>query len=564
MRLQALMVLSMLLVILASCNPAQGARSASPPSAGDAQRTTSQRSLVIALAWEPDILEPSRLQVSRESAPLANAFLTLMTPQQEAQPYLAADLPTVENGGWVIHPDGRMETTYRLRTNATWQDGQPVTAHDFVFAHQARLDPAFPAQRLNIERRLERVTAVDDHTLKLEWKGPYRLAGMVAPPDFAPMHRKLLEPLYLEDKAAFIDGPHWREQFIGSGPYRVERWEPGVEVAFRAHDGFVLGKPPIDRLLIRFIPDSNTVVANLLSQTVDVSFNQTIGFPQAQALEQAGWNGKVSYRPHSPRIVEFQMRDWGQSQRASMDVRVRQAALHGIDRASIVDNIYAGKALVAHFWLPPSDPSFPAIDRVIRRYDYDPARAEALLRDAGWVKGGDGITRSAAGEALELPIQNQPNDYDQQEALVVVNNWKAVGITSEVHRLSPQETRDNELRATFPAVSYGRRAFTLEDMVWVSTQVPRADNRWTGQNRPGYVNPALEELWMKVLGTIDRRERDGLLVQALQLMMDDAVVTLTHLQPGVMASSADIAGPELPDLAVAAGALWNVGQWQLK
>jgi peptide/nickel transport system substrate-binding protein len=247
-----------------------------------------------------------------------------------------------------------------------------------------------------------------------------------------------------------------------------------------------------------------------------------------------------------------------------MDVRVRRAALHAIDRASIVDNIYAGKGRVAHFWLPPSDPSFPAIDRVIKRYDYDPARAEALLREAGWAKAGDGIARNSAGEALDLPIQNQPNEFDQQEALVVVDNWKAVGIASEVHRLSRQEIRDNELRATFPSVSYGRRAFTLEDMVWVSTQVPRADNRWTGQNRPGYVNPALEELWMKVLGSIDRREREGLLVTALQLMMDDAVVTLTHLQPGVMASSTDIVGPELPDLAVAAGALWNVGQWKWK
>jgi peptide/nickel transport system substrate-binding protein len=555
------MTLSMLLLLLASCAPATGGPPSAQPSAAETPRAP-QRSLVIALAWEPDILEPSRLQVSRESAPLTNAFLTLMSPQQETQPYLAAELPTVENGSWVIHPDGRMQTTYRLRTNATWQDGQPITAHDFVFAHQVRLDPAFPAQRLTIERRLERVTAVDDHTLVLEWRGPYRLAGMVAPPDFAPLHRRLLEQMYLEDKAAFIDGPHWREQFVGSGPYRVERWEPGVEVAFRAHEGFVLGKPPIDRLLIKFIPDSNTVVANLLGRTADVAFTQTIGFPQGQALEQSGWDGKVSYRPHNPRIVEFQMRDWGHPQRAGMDVRVRRAALHTIDRAGIVDNIYVGKGRVAHFWLPPSDPSFAAIDRVIRRYDYDPARAEALLREAGWSKAGDGIARNAAGEALELPIQNQPNDFDQQEALVIVNTWKAVGITSEIHRLSAQEVRDNELRATFPSVSYGRRAFTLEDMVWVSTQVPRADNRWTGQNRSGYVNPTLEELWTRVLGTIDRGEREALLVQALQLMMDDAVVTLTHQQPGTMAATAGLVGPELPDDAVAAGALWNVGQWQ--
>src|SRR5439155_20929612 len=100
-------------------------------------------------------------------------------------------------------------------------------------------------------------------------------------------------------------------------------------------------------------------------------------------------------------------------------------------------------------------------------------------------------------------------DFDQQEALVVASNWKAVGINSEIHRLSTQETRDAELRSTFPGVSYGRRAFTLDDMVWMSAQVPRPDNRWAGQNRPGYVNPTLEELWTKALGTIDAKEREG-------------------------------------------------------
>lgn len=451
-----------------------------------------------------------------------------------------------------------METTYRLKPNATWQDGKPLTAHDFVFAYQARLDPAFPAHRLGIERRLKAVTALDDYTLFLDWKEAYRLAGMIAPPDFAPMHRQLLEPLYAEDRASFADGPQWRDQFIGGGPYRVERWEPGVEIAFRAHEGFVLGKPPVDRVFMRFIPDANTITANLLGHTADVAFSESIGFPQGQSLEQAGWDGKVQYLPRSPRIVEFQTRDWGHPQRSVFDVRVRRAALHAIDRASIVDNIYAGKGRVAYFWLPPSDPSFAEADRVVQTYAYDPARASALLGQAGWVRVGDGIARNPAGEPLDIPMQNQPNDFDQQEALVVASNWKAVGINSDIHRLSPQELRDSELRSTFAGVSYGRRAFTLEDMVWTSAQVPRPENRWAGQNRSGYVNPVLEERWARVLGTIDRKEREGLLFPALQIMMDDAVVTLTHQQPQVMASNRDVVGPELPDDAVAAGSLWNL------
>lgn len=195
----------------------------------------------------------------------------------------------------------------------------------------------------------------------------------------------------------------------------------------------MLGKPPIDRVLIRFIPDSNTIVANLLSRTVDVWFNPSIGFPQAQALDQSGWDGTVSYPAQSPRIVEFQQRDWGHPQRAGMDVHVRRAALHAIDRAAIVDNIFAGKGRVAYFWLPQSDPSFPAIDRGIRKYEYDATRAETLLRDAGWVKSGDGISRNAAGEPLDLPMQNQPNDIFQWRPLCSGSNeplaqWGSLGV----------------------------------------------------------------------------------------------------------------------------------------
>jgi peptide/nickel transport system substrate-binding protein len=378
------------------------------------------------------------------------------------------------------------------------------------------------------------------------------------------MHSKLLEPMYNDDKAAFIDGPQWREQYVGSGPYRVERWEPGVEVVFRAHDGFVLGKPPIDQLVIKFIPDANTVVANLLGGTVDVSFSQAIGFPQGQALEQAAWSGKVEYKPLSPRILEFQTKDWGSPLKAGFDPRVRRAALYGIDRQSIVDNIYAGRGRVVYFWMPPSDPAFPEVDRAVMKYEFDPARATALLQEAGWTKAGDSPARNSRGESLDIPMQNQPNDFDQQEALVVAANWKTIGINSDIHRLSAQETRDNELRTTFAGISYGRRAFTLDDMIWTSSQIPMPENRWTGQNRGSYSNPELESLWTRALGTIDRNARTGLLIQALQIMMDDAVVSLTHQQPSVMAYNANAMGPEMPDDAVAVGALWNVGQWRWK
>jgi peptide/nickel transport system substrate-binding protein len=273
-----------------------------------------------------------------------------------------------------------METTYKLRANARWHDGTPVTARDFVFARTVRVDPVMPVTTNDVEQRIGRATAVDDQTLFLEWKAPYLWAGNVSLPNFSPMPAHLLEDLYNADKTAFVESPHWRAEFVGAGPYRLASWQQGVEMVLRAHDGFVLGKLPIDQVVVRFITDANTIVANLLSGDVHIAFHSSIGFPQNQALEQAGWPGTLEYWRGNPRYFEFQARDWGNLQRGVLDGRVRQALLHAVDRQAIIDGLYAGKAVAIHFWLPVEDAAFSAVDRVATKYPFDVARAEALLR----------------------------------------------------------------------------------------------------------------------------------------------------------------------------------------
>ena len=90
---------------------------------------------------EPSSLEPSLQPQNREWAALTTGFLSYFDRQGNAVPFLAEELPTLEKGTWTVLPDGRMETTYKLKKNATWQDGQPITADDWVFGFNARMDP---------------------------------------------------------------------------------------------------------------------------------------------------------------------------------------------------------------------------------------------------------------------------------------------------------------------------------------------------------------------------------------------------------------------------------------
>jgi peptide/nickel transport system substrate-binding protein len=454
-----------------------------------------------------------------------------------------------------------METTYGLNPNARWHDGQPITAGDFLFAYEVNMDPAVPSQRRDLLSFFGSIRAPDDATIFIEWKQPYMWAGAVHAPDFSPLPRHLLEGMYRGDKDAFINGPHWRDQFVGSGPYRLERWDPGNEMVLRAHDGFVLGKPLTDELRIKFIADANTTVANMLSGAVDVSFFVTIGFPQNQALEQAGWDGTTEYWRGNSRLIEFQQRDWGNLQRAVLDVRVRRAMLHAIDRQGLVDGIFQGKAPAVHFFLHNSNPAFAAVDRTATKYEYNPQRARALLAEAGWPVGGDGIARNAAGQPLNMEFLAIIGDVENQETSVVMDNWKAVGINSEMIRLTSALTSDNEFRSKFSAVAYTRRGFGMDAMEWVTANISTPERRWAGNNRIGYSNPQLDDLWTRALGTVDPREREPLLVEGIKLMTEDAVVTPTHLQPRAVAYRHGLTGPREPWVDERS-IIWNIWEWR--
>ena len=156
-------------------------------------------------------------------------------------------------------------------------------------------------------------------------------AGAVDSTSFSPWPRHLLEATYQEDKDQFNNSPFCADQYVSGGTGST-RWDPCTEMDFRASDGFVFGKPPIDDLRIRFIQDPTTVVANMLSSDVDAAFFAAIGYPQNLALEQAVWNGKVEYWACELRFLEFQQRDWGSLQRPVLDPRIRKAVLHTIDR----------------------------------------------------------------------------------------------------------------------------------------------------------------------------------------------------------------------------------------
>jgi ABC-type transport system substrate-binding protein len=187
----------------------------------------------------------------------------LTTGQGRGEPFvarLAETLPTTENGLWTLLPDGRMEVTWKLRGDVVWHDGNPITADDVLFTTTVQQDQRLPLVDLAPYKSIESIAAPDARTLVVRWKHPYVYAdkGFVFP---LPKH--LLEVAYQSgDMERFQALPYWTEEFVGTGPYRVRQWMHGIGATLEANERYFLGRPKIDQIDIKFMPDPNTIATS--------------------------------------------------------------------------------------------------------------------------------------------------------------------------------------------------------------------------------------------------------------------------------------------------------------
>src|SRR4051794_4915851 len=133
------------------------------------------------------------------------------------RPILAEAMPSVENGLWQVLPDGRMETTWKIREGAKWHDGMPFTAADLVFTWQVVSDPELPKFKEAPYRSISEVRAVDDRTVTVSWTRTYILADQMFSGNYGmPQPAHLLESAYRNDKASYDQLPYWAEGFVGT------------------------------------------------------------------------------------------------------------------------------------------------------------------------------------------------------------------------------------------------------------------------------------------------------------------------------------------------------------
>lgn len=334
-----------------------------------------------------------------------------------------------------------------------------------------------------------------------------------------------------------------------------------------AFDDYVLGRPKIDRIIVRYISDANTTIANLLSGEIDLV---TIGSLRMEDLDpvnrawQSTGAGQVIPSMTDVHSGRLQFKDpttpWAR------DVRVRQALLHLIDRETIAATFSPG-GTPADLFLAKEDPVYRlAEQRGFARYPYDVTQAERLLTEAGWTRGAGGGFQSATGQRLSIEMRSvETTPVNTRQALAVMDEWRQGGVDSELTNIPNSVANRNELKAATQGIYMGNETVNADVLQsFTSAQVVTAQNSWTGRNFTAYVNPEFDALYGRFANELDPARRQSVQVDLLSWFARELFVLPLYYTAatGITSFRRGIRGPG-PVLPVLKVGTWNIHDWEM-
>ena len=423
---------------------------------------------------------------------------------------------------WEVARDG-LTYTFKLKKGVRWHDGKPFTARDVAFTFYSVLDPkvttphrayfdalvGFPelTNKDNPKRPEELaqkpIEVLDDHTVRFHLRYPYGafLAVLVNP-------RAGIVPEHLL-KGTDLNTAEFNRKPVGTGPFRFVEWRRGDRLVMEANPQYHGGRPALDRLIYRVIPDAVVLLQELRAGGVDFIENppltEVARLKQTPGLQvMVADNTSYTYLGYRQDLAPFD------------DLRVRRAFYHAIDTGTLVSQVLQGYAAVATGQFPPSSWAF---DASVKAYPYDPARAKALLAEAGWKPGADGILVKD-GKRLSFSLRHdQANQSVKDTAVVLQEYLKNVGAEARLEALDWPTFVKKLFASDFEAIVVAWTNFHDPDpfayTIWHSGQ-------WKGRNFAHYKNAKVDEAIEAARRAGTQAERKRHYAEFSKLLMVDA------------------------------------------
>lgn len=500
-RFRAVLATIALSLIITGCAPAaQPAAQPAQPTPPASPTPASGGVLVRAMTSEPAAIDPQGAPSSGLSLVLPYLFDTLVVRDADNRllPLLAEK--------WTVAADGKT-ITMTLRSGVTFHDGGPLTADAVRLTFERFKEKGAKSPIYGGIKQISGIEAVDELTVRFTFEQPAaNFWSTVSMPYAAILSPASIQQAATDDKA----------RLVGTGPFTLGEWQAGQSITLLRNPAYAWGPaltenrgaPYLEKLVFKVIPDAATQLAALQAGEVDVIFVNNpdhLGKLKQDAnirLEETVLNSLI-YLGFNTKKAPFD------------DPQVRRALAHAVNKAEILELALGGVGIQAFAPLPPTLPGFdPALAQ--HELGYDPAKAQALLSEAGFTKGSDGVWTKGGQplKAVLLTSNRAPNDAI---AALLQSQLKAIGVPAEIQQL--------DSKAVMEATAAGNFDLLLWRYDWND---PDALNIYLGSDRIGstnrvaYSNGAVDKLLAQGARELNEAKRQTLYVEAQKLILADA------------------------------------------
>lgn len=486
----------------------QGYFEAADPSANPKTALDRKDTLIIGLTSPKGVFSPFFWQTAYDKYVVQAIFDTFLEVSGDGT-YTERLAESVE-----VSEDG-LKYTFKLKPDVKYSDGSPVTVNDYVFAMKILHDKTYDGESdllsLHIAGgqdyhdgkadEISGLKVIDDQTIEITVNEATAYTkdalGDIA---FVPesYYGKNFKRGNMDSLKALHDKP------IGSGPFILKDFKPGQEVVFEANENYFKGAPKVKNLIFKTTTEE-TMLPMLQTGEIDMDMI-TVGEDTVEEVKGMGFldlnifptNG-YGYIAFNHNIDKFK------------DQKVRKALMYGLNRAEIVEASFGPYANPIS--LPESSVSWAYTDENIEPYDFDPEKAKALLDEAGWTVGSDGV-REKDGKKFTIDFSaTSPNSVVDALLPVMSSNYKDLGIEIKAETLDFNAIMEKKDRGDFE----------MYFAAWGLTPDPDNTVYITGgaQNDTGYSNKTVDELMKKGKMTLDTEARKDIYKQMYQEMNKD-------------------------------------------
>lgn len=536
------------------------------------------------LSWQaPSILNPHLTTAHKDWDPSRVTYEPLASVDKDGNlvPFLAAEIPSLENGG--VAADSK-SVTWKLKRDVKWSDGEPFTADDVLFTYQFIRNPDVKSTSVNAYDTVKDVEVIDDYTVKVNFKDVNPAWAL----PFVGTQGMILPRHKFED----YNGSNARKapanlMPVGTGPYQVV--EPGI----KPQEVLFLGNELIQTNKIVFEPNPFfreedkpffsqvewkggshvNEAARLVLQAGDVDFasNLQVDADKLAQLEAVG-KGKVLsvFGPYVERILLNRTdpnKPTEDGERSSLqfphpffsDKKVRQAFAYAIDRDAIARLYGPAGRPTSNILVAPEAYASPNTT-----YEFNLEKAAALLDEAGWVDtDGDGI-RDKDGIRMKVVFQTTANNpVRQQTQKIVQEGLESIGVDVELWAVDVSTFATDLYKFYADMEEYYDGNATPNPgpymQYWTCEQIPQKANDWSGESVERWCNSYYDALQEKSTTEVDPEKSQQLFIQMNDMLIEDVVsIPLVHRAQVFGASNALVAMDPTPWDSI----LWNIKDWR--